>query len=283
MIKGITASLFVLFINTAFAQDDAAKSNWATAPVKVDGDSREWVQPFKYYDATTKLFFAFANDDQNLYLCFQVPNEAEQIKIMRAGMEVTITARGKKKIKGTLTYPFLQENDTLPGEQPGKDEKTGNDHKWQTGIKGDHSKWKGKIKAEGFITANAVMDADNTTGLNIAAAWDSAHKFAYEISIPLKELFGEEFNINDIGKELSLDVVVNAVTKRDRPVNNGNGGRNFSGGRMGGGRRMGGGGGSWQHNRNGENSGPPANAANSSSMFEKTEMKEDFVLAKKAK
>lgn len=90
-----TFTLALLFVSVAsFAQDDVPKAAWVSSPVTIDGKAPDWKLPLRLYDSDTKLFFAFANDDTNLYLCFQAPDDMFQTKIIRAGMEVAVSAKG---------------------------------------------------------------------------------------------------------------------------------------------------------------------------------------------
>ncbi len=63
-------SLVLLLVSLiSFAQDDTPKATWASLPITIDGKPTEWKLPLRFYDEGTKVFFAFANDDRNLYLC----------------------------------------------------------------------------------------------------------------------------------------------------------------------------------------------------------------------
>src|SRR5450759_4772687 len=88
MIKQFLTSVLLFVSIFSFAQSDILKSNRIASVIKIDGDASEWHLPLRFYDNSTKLFFDFSNDDNNLYLCFQSKDDAEQMKIMRAGITI---------------------------------------------------------------------------------------------------------------------------------------------------------------------------------------------------
>lgn len=97
MIKQFLTSVLLFVSIFSFAQSDILKSNRIASVIKIDGDASEWHLPLRFYDNSTKLFFDFSNDDNNLYLCFQSKDDAEQMKIMRAGITITLSTKGKGK------------------------------------------------------------------------------------------------------------------------------------------------------------------------------------------
>jgi len=274
MVKSILTGVLLFASCFSFSQDDIGRSSWITTPVKVDGSPVEWNQPLRYYDHNTKLFFAFNNDDKNLYICFQTADETSQMKIMRSGMEVTLVT--KNKHKASITFPMKPQTET---ERPAQhaDENSSPQNFNHANMRAAFLAADTTMDVQGFSTRNGLIPINDTSGINVAISVGEADKLTYEIAVPLKELFGAGYTTTDITKDISLAVKVNAG-----PSKNGSGGRNsFSGrggGRMGG--RRGGGGGM---NSNSDPSAEEGNAEqrveDRTAMFEKSEFKEKFVLA----
>ncbi|HEY8690159.1 MAG TPA: hypothetical protein VIM07_13070 [Chitinophagaceae bacterium] len=241
-----SALLFVSIF--CFAQSDVLRSKRIASVIKIDGDASEWSLPLRFYDKDTKLFFDFANDGNNLYLCFQSNDNAERMKIMRAGMTVTLKIKGGSK--ASIKFPL----------QP-----TAYD--------------KNMMEVKGFKTKDGMIPINDNSGINAALGYEN-QKLSCEISIPLKELSGDDY-VKDFEKDIELEVEVHPMKQ------NGSGGdRNFSG-REGGG-RMGGGGGMHRGVMNGGKQGNMQKSEDSNqepkedktAMFEKTEFKQKFTLAK---
>src|SRR5437899_1407063 len=90
-----TSKLFVKFIPLIFiaiflnaCSESVYEAAWQSVPVKADGNSREWPNPLKYYDRTTKLLYTVSNDLENLYVCVRSGEEPMQMKILRSGIQL---------------------------------------------------------------------------------------------------------------------------------------------------------------------------------------------------
>jgi hypothetical protein len=269
MIRNIPAIVLIFFSTVSFAQDEIAKSSWVSSPVKIDGKPQEWKLPLRYYDAGTKLFFAFANDDKNLYVCFQAPDEMTQVKIMRAGVEVYLSVKGKHKV--SVTFPLAQQ--TVPAAS--QNDNSGQQSQERKDRRTSFLVQNTLMEVKGFETKNGFIPINDSSGINAAINWDENDKLTYELSIPLKEWFGINYTAADISKDITLDMEINAVKWHGHPASGGG----FSGKGRGG--RTGGGGGGMNHERNtnaaDENSSLPGE--NKWSIFEKSKLKEKFTLA----
>src|SRR5438876_522138 len=79
---------------------------WQSKPVTVDGNSKEWEIPLRFYDSKSKLQYIVTNDSSNMYVCIRVTDERLQAKIMNAGMSVWIDTTGKNKQQVGITFPL---------------------------------------------------------------------------------------------------------------------------------------------------------------------------------
>ena len=280
MKKNIFTIAFILASHLLFAQDDIPKSSWITSPVKIDGNAQEWKLPLRLYDDNTKLFFGFANDDKNLYLCFQTSDEINQMKIMRAGMKIYLTTKGKDKHKVSINFPLEEKASPAP---------TTNEDTVQQAF--EHRNRRAAfftkdtlMEVKGFATRSGIIPINDNSGINAAINRDDENKLTYEISIPLKELFGSDYSTADLSKDIFLDAEVNPVSKSGHSGSGGGFSGRGGGGRMGGGGggRMGGGGG-MHHNRdsNSESNSEQA-GTDRTALFEKAELKQKFILASPA-
>ena len=83
----------------------STESLWLSHPIQVDGKLLEWPTDMQFYNSNTELAYTIANDSSNLYLCFQVFDELMQMKILKAGMVVSVDTNGKKKEHIIIQYP----------------------------------------------------------------------------------------------------------------------------------------------------------------------------------
>lgn len=274
MKKYLFAVSFVFITAFAFAQNDPA-SAWAKTNITIDGNAQEWNPPLKHYDSNSRLFFDFKNDSNNLYLCFQSTDEMNHIKITRAGMKIILESKINGKHKGTISFPLTLKQDSAAAssEREMRTDPAFSFQKMHTAfLSGDTL-----MEVKGFTNKNGLIPSYDTSGIHAAINWDQKNTLTYEIAIPLKELLGNNYDIKDVSKNISLNVIINAM-KRPARSESSNGeneasgggggmseGRNGMGGMGRGGGRTGG-----QRYNQFQTGGP---------MYEKSELKQKFALA----
>ncbi|MBB4107304.1 hypothetical protein [Pedobacter zeae] len=64
-------------------------------PFKADGISNEWNEPLNQYNDATRLAFALANDDQNLYFIIESLDPQTTFRILSGGITLNINTAGK--------------------------------------------------------------------------------------------------------------------------------------------------------------------------------------------
>lgn len=267
----------VVFIATIAVAQDNPTAQWAKNSITIDGSAADWNQSLKHYDNDTRLFFDFKNDSNTLYLCFQTKDEMTEAKIMRAGMKIIISDKINGKHKSSVSFPLGFKNRAKSEETDDAikpDPLSTHSNRHQSFLAHDTS-----MEVRGFADKNGLISAYDVKSIHAAINWDSANTLTYEIAIPLKELFGVGYNIQDYSKGVSLNVIVNAMPagfQTEKPGGyNGRGGR--GGGRMGG-NRMGSGG--MGHEGNGTESESNGQSAYERAMMsQKSELKQRFALA----
>ena len=274
MKKSLLATGFLLTAIVAFAQETSTL-NWAKSGVVVDGDAHEWNLPLKHYDATTKLFFDFQNDSNNLYLCFQSNDQANQLKILRGGMKLELSARINGKHKASVNFPLPAQ---IAKPQPDDEVESGSAFSYKKTqailIAGDTL-----MMVKGFVSKDGTISSNDPSGLHAAIREGKNNMLTYELAIPLKELLGNDFQLKDLSKDIGLNVIIDAVKRPARSVSeSGENNSEGEGGGMGGGRSGGGGmGGRGGGERmGGQGSGQ---SFDRSALYEKSELKEKLNLA----
>ena len=214
---------------TLLAQDYMSKSEYSKQHFKIDGFANEWVQPFNFYDGETKIRYSLRNDSSNFYFCFQTWNEATEMRMMRAGLQIKLSAKGKKqKYFGSINFPITTKNPTASSAEHHSK------HLDISGFKSGFVLQNNTMNINGFKTTNGVVAIQSDTAINLAVNWDSTNTLNYEMCIPFKIFYGADFTMDDLLKTITLQVKVNAM---DAPSSNGSGGDNnpmSSGGGMGG-------------------------------------------------
>ena len=274
MKENICLLIFVLlFTANLFAQDGVSSARWQTNKVVTDGNNTEWAKPLNLYDAESGLLFTVANDGKTLYFCFTSKDVRKTSKLMKAGWEISISSKEKKKkFDAAVIFPAVQMINA-----PGKDQGIVQNN--NPSLKEDIDLYKinlQTVKLTGFVSANGDTPLHTTDKINIGVGADSSQEITFEIAIPFKELFPE--NNAELNEELTLGVTVNALKRPPQQGHSGEGdsfttsanGRMGGGGRTGGGRRGGGGG-----------SRSLADAGDRSQLYSKVSFKQKFRLTSK--
>lgn len=238
------SSISCLSSTSLYAQKtdpDADVNLWVQQPIKVDGVSDEWHEPLNNYNTATKLAFALANDQQNLYIIIESLDEVTTGKLMSGGLTLDINTAGKKKDGIKLNFLGMnqppaphEQNDTLSHPDTGTNE-------FEHG--GVHT-----IQVSGFKNIpDGSLAMPNKDGISVAAAFNKQRDYICELAIPLNQL-GLKGNET---KAVAYNIKINSGVEhhhRETPAGEGSGGggHGMSGGKgggMGGGMRGGGGGG----------------------------------------
>lgn len=275
--------LCLFFCFQCFSQSDVPAARWMNQPVTVDGINNEWGE-LNFYDDETQLNFAIANDSNNIYLCFEPAGQMDEMKILRAGMKVTLSTKGKSKHEASILFPLPQLKQQMQvhsSDENNADSSVNNFHKaydkesFRQNFTASHS----TMEVSGFSTLNGQVPVKNP-GVQVAVNWDSSSNLIYEIAISKKEFFGADYSSKETSNDITLSVEVNALPRSAATMQ---GKSNYQGGGMhggmhGGGMHQGGGynGGGYHHQNGEENSNINTNSF--SSLSQKTSFKQKFVL-----
>ncbi|WP_406827138.1 hypothetical protein [Pedobacter sp. KACC 23697] len=244
--------LIPLLISGSFLYAQEVEENIRMVkPFKADGIPNEWNEPLNQYNDATKLAFALANDDKNLYIIIESLDPQTTFSVLRGGITLNINTEGKKKDGMKLTFP-LMERPPMP--------KDGEAHHALSSDQEMHdfAATNKSIRVSGFKNiADGELPAINQDGIETGMSIHPNRDLIYELSIPLAQL--------QVGLDLKKTIVYNIKInepgksgfKREASPEGGNRSGGRSGGRgglgaggmgtggrggMGGGGRMGGGG-----------------------------------------
>jgi len=268
------------------AQSDVSTSKWMH--VTADGNNKEWGS-LSFYDDETQLNFGIANDSENIYLCFLTGTQAAEMKLMRAGMKITLSEKGQSKHEASIIFPlpqtkqqfkdssFSKNNPPATGTQPAFNKET-----FRQNYIAKHT----TMQVNGFTNANGEIST-NDSDIHVAVDWDTSANMVYEIAIAKKAFFGAGYSAKDALNDITLNVELNGLSKSETgDAKNGKGGGahgGFHGGMNGGGGTDDGGG---THGGDGFNGGGsyhkpqlnPMNSDDNVSLNRKTSFKQKFVL-----
>lgn len=238
---------YILFIFSVFAitcnvnAQEVEDNVRMVKPFKADGISNEWNEPLNEYNDATKLAFALANDDKNLYIVIESLDPQTTFSVLRGGITLNINTEGKKKKGMNLIFPLTDGPMNTENHDQAKEEMSYASGKG-TLPSADGSIHK-SVKVLGFKNIpDGNLPSDNTFGIETGMSINSNRDLIYELSIPLAQL---QVDL-DAKKPLMYNIKINSPAKSNfkRPDKPEGGGRSGGMGRggMGGGRGGAGGG-----------------------------------------
>lgn len=103
VVIGVLAGLLTTL---SFAQSNA-KATRADSRKQTDGEVRDWTTgALRFYDSNLKLAYDLANDDQNLYMIFQLDRTAGTPQMMKAGLQLTVQNKTSSNRNNSISNIF---------------------------------------------------------------------------------------------------------------------------------------------------------------------------------
>jgi hypothetical protein len=205
---------FQLTLTTiCYAQTKPVENKLQPPPsnITIDGDLKDWGDSLRYYNQDKQLKYTLANDRDNLYLAIRVNDRSEQIRILRAGLTLSIDTRGKKKESFTMTFPVGDQSSPGLAETARELRGVNNDVKQEDRdelIQARLTKLR-EIKITGFKDIESeIMTTSNTYGFKVALDYDKDGDLVYEAAIPLKFFHADDLSKN----EWAFNFRINGIT-----------------------------------------------------------------------
>jgi hypothetical protein len=253
-----------LYLSTGI-YSQTSKINWQPTLLDIDGQPNDWTTKLRFYDSASKISFEFRNDANNLYFVIKSGEKSLYQQIETSGLTLKFVVKAENKVNaifsldkkeqstGMMMPPPMMMGDDDFGGQNNMENQSSTPNKLNQ--KNMPSRNDGSIlsfgkqpadtaTAKGFLfTKKAIISSENKDGSSIRFAKSPANvqETAFEMSIPLKELFGENFDINKIATiPIKFQLSIPAKSNSSQ---SGGGMGGFSGGMGGPGGGMGGPGG----------------------------------------
>ena len=252
--KAHSISYFLIFIFLSFRSGpDEPTNRWAPAGVKVDGSDIEWTEMIPNYDVESKMLYMVANDSTNLYFLIKSDDQLTQMKIMNAGVEVTLDINGKKKGQMGFAFPLPRTKEEQQQEMHEAINPVTQQPDYAQMRKRNLEQMK-FIRVHGFEGAlGDTIPVQNNLGITARIGFTKDNMLVYEAAIPLAVISKDNL-LADPSRLVGYNFKLNAVPKPEHRQNSGNGnggGGSYAGGQHHGGYGHGGGGshGNWNVDR----------------------------------
>jgi len=200
----------LIIINLCAAQNKPAQNILQPPPagITIDGDLKDWGDSLRYLNPEKHIYYSLANDKDNLYMAIRINDYTEQVRILNAGLTLSIDTRGRKKESFSITFPVGEQGGMtgfgIPHQGNSDSVKQDRDEL----IQAELTKLRG-IKVTGFSDIEGTqITTSNTYGIKTALDYDKDGYLVCEAAIPLKF-----FHVGDPSKsEWAFHFKINGLT-----------------------------------------------------------------------
>jgi uncharacterized membrane protein YgcG len=233
--KQLTQLLFVISVFSLQAEKRVL--TWQNGPIIIDGYVSDWTGNLRNFNQSTGLKYEFRNDSENLYIAYEVPEQQTQMKALTTGILIEISTKAKTKVKASISLPIIDRRSM------GRIEGRGIDF---ANIKNSYLLGNYPIDLIGFkFSTGLIFPKQDSDLISFGYSWSDSDILAYELKIPLKDLFDEDYKLSSItASKITIKTKLQALQTPSGSAQGGKGGgEGMRGGGGGGQGGMGGGGG----------------------------------------
>ena len=211
-------------------------SKWEDQSIVIDGNGADWGTLPRFFNAESNVKYEFRNDAKNLYLILKAADRSTQMQMLSAGFNIKLKVRTSPPVKVAIAFPALKKGEMPPMiiNQDGKiDNLTYKSTEGTVIIPKDTAILEGFLFSKGKI----VSESNDENSICFARSKTSRELVTYEIRVPLREIYGNDFSLlNLTSTPIQLQVNINDLSQRDIKKMKGRQGKGMSGGMHGGGR-----------------------------------------------
>ncbi len=231
---GFIVLSFVTCFSTCYAQVSTAK--WQTQPMVIDGQGSDWGVLPRFFNSESNIKYEFRNDDKNLYFILKAGDRGIQMQLLKAGFSIRFKLKTSTPVKTEIVF---QPNKRTELPQMINGQEGGSQRLVDKSVSQPEIVLKDTAMLDGFQYTNGLITSEKKDENSICFARSKSPRdlATYEVRIPLRELFGDNYKIETIATvPMQLQVNVNDLSMNEIKKMHGR----MGGGMYGGGRGMGG-------------------------------------------
>jgi hypothetical protein len=230
--------LIVLSLVTCFTATNAQVSTakWQAQPMVIDGQGSDWGVLPRFFNTESNIKYEFRNDDKNLYFILKAGDRAIQMQLLKAGFSIRFKLKTAVPVKSEIVF---QPNRMTELPQMINGQEGGSQRLVDKSVTQPEIVLKDTAMLDGFLYTNGLITSEKNDekGICFARSKSPRDLATYEVRIPLRELFGDNYKLETIATvPMQLQINVNDLSMNEIKRMH----SKMGGGRQGGGRGMGG-------------------------------------------
>ena len=227
-------TLFTLLSLFTGVMAQVSTSKWQAQPIMIDGNGSDWGTLPRFFNADSNVKYEFRNDERNLYIILKAADRTTQMQLLVAGFNVRLKVKSSPPIKVGINFPALKKGE-MPPMILNQDGKT--DILTYKSTVTSETIPKDTAILEGFQYSKGKITSENPDEKSIcfARSKSSRELATYEIRIPLREIFGNDYTMENVSSNpIQLQVNINDISQNDMKKMKSRQGRGMPGGMHGG-------------------------------------------------
>jgi hypothetical protein len=236
MKKLLRFSLLILLTISSCTIAQTSTAKWQSQPMVIDGEGSDWGMLPRFFNSESNIKYEFRNDDKNLYFILKAGDRATQLQLLKAGFSIKFRIKTSTPVKTEITF---QANKRTELPQMINGQEGGSQRLVDKSVSQPDIVLKDTAILDGFQYTNGLITSEKKDDKSFSFARSKSPRdlACYEIRIPLRELFGDNFKLENIATvPMQLQVNVNDLSMNEIKKMRGR----MTGGMHGGGRGMGG-------------------------------------------
>lgn len=230
-------TLFTLLSLFTGSMAQVSTSKWQTQPIVIDGDGSDWGTLPRFFNADSNIKYEFRNDERNLYIILKAADRTTEMQLLVAGFNVKLKVKSSPPVKVGINFPALKKGE-MPPMILNQDGKTNVLNYKSTVTSESIPKDTAILDGFQYSKGKIISESRDEKSICFARSKSSRDMATYEIRIPLREIFGNEYTMENVSSNpIQLQVNINDISQSDIKKMRGRQGRGMGGGMHGGGGR----------------------------------------------
>jgi hypothetical protein len=199
-------------------------SLWQPSAAAIDKPAT-W-QELSAYNSESGIGYGISNDLHHVYIHLQIDKPETRMKVLRAGMELSIDTLGKKKGHCTIVFPEPQDRGLFAGGGATRmggggmsPEGRRSSGSTQVDRSGDQQEMlrhmidqKDRMRLTGFKNhPNGSLPLSNVEGIMVSLELDTIGRLSYRAIIPLNTFYKSPITVSDANKDFSLLITIKGI------------------------------------------------------------------------
>ncbi len=179
---------------------------WQDNPEQTGSTPRQWI-PDATTDRAAAVSYAISNDDENVYFFMRTSDRANQMKMLRRGVVLSLDTTGRSEEHISIRYPYFEEDFQPPAASNRPADGTGTQQSARAVAVNESLDNMRQMHVAGFVDhPNGVIPSENPRGVRVRMRMDDDEQLYYWAIVPISAFLTKMEGQGDDSGKLALQV-----------------------------------------------------------------------------